>query len=122
MNMINLNPERSTAIRNMEKVREENFGSRILDSDKPVVVDFWATWCKPCHQLDRILEEISEEYENIDFYKVDVNESSRISSRYSVRSIPTLLFFNRGKLVDQAVGSISRGVVEEKLNEMTGNT
>ena len=101
------------------KVTDEEFPGRVLGNGRPSVVDFWATWCAPCRQLDGILEEMARSYEGkISFYKVDVNESGGTASRYAVRSIPTLLFFDGGEVVDQAVGAISREDIEEKLRQL----
>ncbi len=103
----------------IEKVQDGEFERVVVGSRKPVVVDFWAVWCEPCKKLDRILEEMAEEYGDlVSFYKVDVNESRDTISRYAVRSIPTLLFFNDGEIVDQAIGSVSKEVLEEKLKQM----
>jgi len=103
----------------IKKVQDGEFENVVVGSSRPVVVDFWAVWCEPCKKLDRILEEMAEEYgEVVSFYKVDVNESKETISRYAVRSIPTLLFFNEGEIVDQAIGSVSREVLEEKLKQI----
>jgi len=103
----------------IKKVQDEEFEKMVVGSQKPAVVDFWAVWCEPCKKLDRVLEEMAEEYgEVVSFYKVDVNESQQTISRYAVRSIPTLLFFNEGEIVDQAIGSVSKEVLEEKLRQL----
>ena len=103
------------------KVTDSDFNDRVIGSEKPAVVDFWATWCVPCRQLDETLEDMARQYDGrVSFYKVDVNESNATTSRYSVRSIPMLLFFNEGEVVDQAVGSLSREILEEKLNRLLG--
>ena len=101
------------------KVTDDDFNKRVLESDKPAVVDFWAQWCTPCRQLDEILEEIAHEYDDrVSFYRVDVNESNVTASRYAVRSIPMLLFFNEGEVVGQAVGSLSKEMLKEKLGKL----
>jgi thioredoxin 1 len=103
----------------VRKVSDQEFVDAVLDSGKPAVVDFWATWCVPCRALDEILHDVASDYDGqIDFYKVDVNESSQTANKYSVRSIPMLLFFNRGEIVDSAVGSLTREAIEEKLKSM----
>jgi thioredoxin 1 len=103
------------------KISDADFPGRVIDSRKLSVVDFWATWCAPCRRLDGVLEEMARDYDGrVLFYRVDVNESGGTASRYAVRSIPTLLFFHGGEVVDQAVGSISREDIQEKLEKLLG--
>ncbi|HUV35659.1 MAG TPA: thioredoxin [Patescibacteria group bacterium] len=100
-------------------IKDNDFRRMVLESDKPAVVDFWAQWCVPCKQLDTVLQEMALEYEGkVSFFKVDVNESNMTASRYAVRSLPMLLFFEGGEIVDQAVGSLSREVLVDKLNRL----
>jgi thioredoxin 1 len=102
-------------------VTDAEFPGKVVDSRRPSVVDFWATWCGPCKRLDGVLEEIARDYDGkVMFYRVDVNESGGTASRYAVRSIPTLLFFHEGEVVDQAIGSVSREDIEEKLEKLLG--
>lgn len=101
------------------KITDETFSSKVIESPSPAVVDFWATWCEPCRKLDDVLEKVAFEYDGrVSFFKVDVNESNAIASKYAVRSIPMLLFFNGGEIVDQAVGALSREMLEEKLQKL----
>jgi thioredoxin 1 len=103
------------------KVTDADFPAAVVDSGRPSVVDFWATWCVPCRRLDGVLEEMARDYDGrVAFYRVDVNESGGTASKYAVRSIPTLLFFHEGEVVDQAVGSVSREDIEEKLEKLLG--
>ena len=103
------------------ELNSTNFDSEVLKSEMPVVVDFWATWCGPCRRLDDVIEDIAERYDGrVSFYRVDVNECGGTASRFAVRSIPTLLFFQEGEVVDQAVGSVSREDIEEKLAKLLG--
>ncbi len=100
-------------------IGDDNFTGTVLGGATPSVVDFWATWCVPCRRIEGILEEMARAYEGrVSFFKVDVNESAGTASRYAVRSIPTLLFFNGGEVVDQAVGAVSREDIEEKLHRL----
>ncbi|MBN2071234.1 MAG: thioredoxin [Candidatus Krumholzibacteriota bacterium] len=103
----------------MVKVSDNDFEDKVIDPGTPAVVDFWATWCAPCRELDVVLNEMASEYgSKVSFYKVDVNESNRTASKYSVRSIPMLLFFRNGEIVDHAVGSITRETLEGKLRSL----
>jgi thioredoxin 1 len=103
------------------KISDADFTGRVLGAQNLSVVDFWATWCVPCRRLDDILEEMAREYDGkVSFYKVDVNESAGTASRFAVRSIPTLLFFHEGEVVDQAIGSVSRQDLVEKLERLLG--
>jgi thioredoxin 1 len=86
-------------------IKEADFEEKILKSPHPVVVDFWAEWCGPCRELKPILEKIAKKMEGkISFFAVDVSAESGIASRYHVRSIPTLIAFHKGNIVDQRVG------------------
>ncbi|MDD4858253.1 MAG: thioredoxin [Candidatus Krumholzibacteria bacterium] len=103
------------------RVSDSDFSGKVIDSRRISVVDFWATWCAPCRRLDGVLEEMARDYDGrVAFYRVDVNESGGTASKYAVRSIPTLLFFDGGEVVDQAVGSISREDIKEKLEKLLG--
>lgn len=100
----------------IREITDSDFDSVVIDSGKPVVVDFWATWCVPCRRLEEVLETAAERYSGkIEFCKVDVNGNSGVTSRFSVRNIPLLLFFNNGELVDRTAGSISEDLLREKL-------
>ena len=86
-------------------VNDENFDQMVLKSDKPVLVDFWATWCKPCAMVAPIVDELAGEYdEKVVFTKLDVDGNPKIASRYGVMSIPTLLIFKNGQPVTNIVG------------------
>ncbi len=82
----------------------ENFDEEVLKSDKPVLVDFWATWCGPCRMIAPIVEQIAEEREDIKVCKVDVDEQTPLAIRYGIESIPTLLVFKNGELTNKALG------------------
>ena len=103
----------------VRKVSDQEFVDAVLESGKPAVVDFWADWCVPCRALDEILHNVASDYDGkVSFFKVDVNEANQTANRYSVRSIPMLLFFNGGEIVDSAVGSLTKEAIEEKLKSM----
>jgi len=103
----------------IKTINDGDFAAAVIESSKPSIVDFWATWCQPCRRLDRVLDEMAAEYgERVSFFRVDVNESSRTAAKYSVHSIPLLLFVNRGEIVDRAAGTLTRDMIEEKLQTM----
>ena len=91
------------------KVTDEIFEEQVLKNDKPVLVDFWAEWCAPCKMLAPILEEISKDLEEkILICKVNLDENQDLASEFSIKSIPTLLLFENGKLKDTKVGLLSK--------------
>ena len=86
-------------------ITSANFESEVLHSDKPVLLDFWATWCGPCRMLSPIVDEVAEERGDIKVGKVNVDERPELAGQFDVMSIPTLLVFENGKLVNRAVGA-----------------
>ena len=87
------------------KISKENFEAEVLHSDKPVLLDFFATWCGPCRMVGPILEEIAEENENIKICKIDVDQEPELAMRFKVTSIPLLVVMQDGKVVNQALGA-----------------
>jgi len=104
----------------MTQYNEANFDQEVLQSSDPVLVDFSATWCGPCKLLTPVVEELSNEMEGVKIGKVDIDTDSSIAQRYSIMSVPTLLFFKDGKVMDQMVGVQSKGTIQSKLEELRG--
>jgi len=86
-------------------ITNDNFKTEVLQSDKPVLLDFWATWCGPCRMLSPIVDEVAEERSDIKVGKVNVDEQPELAAEFGVMSIPTLLVFKDGQLVNQSVGA-----------------
>ena len=102
-----------------KEINEDNFEDIVINSDKPVLVDFWAEWCGPCKMLTPTIDIISEEYNNRGIVvKVNVDEAPSIATKYGIRSIPSLLFFNNGEVVEQRVGAISKDEITSILNKL----
>ncbi len=99
-----------------EQIKKAVFNEKVLQSDKPVLIDFWATWCGPCQMQGPIVEELSEELTDVLVGKVNVDEEPDLAERYNVMSIPTLLVFKNGEVVQKAVGVQSK----ENLLDMLG--
>lgn len=98
---------------------DENFDQEALKSNQPVIVDFWAAWCGPCKMIAPIIEEIATEYEGkAKVGKLDVDDNQQTAIKYGVRSIPTVLFFKDGKLVDTVIGAVPKQVFTEKLTKL----
>ena len=99
-------------------VTNENF-SDIISGSVPVVVDLWATWCGPCRALAPVVEEIASEYEGkAEIVKCNVDDCDEIAAQYSIRSIPTLIFFKDGKAVDRLVGAVPKSEITAKIDAL----
>ena len=99
------------------ELTDSNFQELVLNSDKPVLVDFWAAWCGPCRMLGPIIEELHDDFQGKAIVgKVDVDNNQQISMDYGIRNIPTVLIFKNGEVVDKFVGVAPKASIAEKLN------
>ncbi|MBR1522470.1 MAG: thioredoxin [Bacteroidales bacterium] len=100
----------------MAKVATNDNFDQLIKSDKLVIVDFWATWCGPCRMLSPVLDEVEAELsDKLEVVKVNVDDADEVAARYRIMSIPTLLFFKNGEIVDKTVGAMPKNVLLEKI-------
>ena len=97
-------------------INNENFESEVLGSSKPVLVDFFATWCGPCRMVSPVIDEIAEERDDIKVCKIDVDQASDLAIRYGVASIPTLMVFKNGEITNKALGAMPKEDILELLD------
>ncbi|MCF8357645.1 MAG: thioredoxin [Prolixibacteraceae bacterium] len=101
------------------EVNDANFDEIVLQSELPVLVDFWAEWCGPCRMIGPIVEELAEEYEGkAIFVKMDVDSNPAIPQKYGIRNIPTILFFKGGQQADKQVGAVPKTVLAQKIDAL----
>lgn len=97
-------------------LNDSNFEQEVINSDVPVLVDFWAEWCAPCRLIAPLVEQLAEEYQGkLKVGKLDVDNNPQVSMKYSIRSIPTLLIFKNGEPVEQIIGAVPKQTIVEKL-------
>jgi thioredoxin 1 len=100
-------------------ITDDNFEEEVIKSDKPVLIDFWATWCGPCRMIAPIVEEMATEYDGkAKIGKLDVDSNQQTSIKYGVRSIPTLLLFKGGELKETIIGAVPKAHLVDKLQSV----
>jgi len=100
------------------KLTDATFESEVIESDQPVLIDFWAEWCGPCHRVAPLIDALAGEYDGrAKVAKLNVDENPQVSRLLNIRSIPTLMVFNNGELVETAVGTRPKAQVEQLLNQ-----
>jgi thioredoxin 1 len=103
------------------EVGDKDFDEKVLKSEKPVMVDFWAPWCMPCRMVGPIIEELSNTFgEKASFAKVNVDESPQVAARFGIRSIPTIMIFKSGECVETMVGACPKEYFQSKVEDAIG--
>jgi thioredoxin 1 len=102
------------------EIDDSIFDAEVLKSDKPVLIDFWAPWCGPCIAISPMVEQLAGEFgDKIKFVKCNVDDNPISPGKYGIRSIPTLMFFKDGNVVDQVIGIVARSKLEEVINKIS---
>lgn len=102
------------------EITEANFEELVMNTDQPVLVDFWAEWCGPCRLIGPVVEEIANDYDGKAVVgKVNVDENQSIAMKFGVRNIPTILFIKNGEVVDKSVGAVPKAQLTEKLDAIS---
>jgi len=100
-------------------VTDQNFEEAVIKSDLPVLVDLWAPWCRPCLMVAPVVEKLAEKYNGrFKFYRLNVDENQQTAAKYNVMSIPTLLFFKSGAIVDTVIGAVPEQALQSKIEEL----
>jgi thioredoxin 1 len=104
------------------ELTKSNFKSEVTDSPTPAIVDFWATWCGPCMMLGPVIEELSKEYAGkVKIGKVNVDNEGELAAQFNIMSIPALVFFKNGKVVDTIVGAVPKAHIVERIKAVFGD-
>lgn len=102
----------------VQQITDTNFDQEVLKSNKLVLVDFWAAWCGPCKMVAPVIDEIADEYKDaVKVVKVNTDENPSTAASYGIRSIPTLLIFNKGHIIDTIIGAIPKSTVVNRIQE-----
>lgn len=103
----------------VKQIKADDFKKEVLESEKPVFVDFWAEWCGPCKKMEPVVEELSEEFkDDVKFFKLNVDENPSIAAEYGVRGIPTFFLFKNGEVLDRVVGVVSRKELAKRIRKL----
>ncbi|MBT3310759.1 MAG: thioredoxin [Desulfobacterales bacterium] len=101
------------------EINDNNFETEVLQSEKPVLVDFWAPWCGPCKAISPVIEDLAGSFsDKIKFTKCNVDDNPVTPGKFEIRSIPTLIFFKNGEVIDQIVGMVPKTKLEEAINNI----
>ena len=101
------------------EVTDSTFDDVVLNSTKPVMVDFWAEWCGPCRMVGPLVEELAAQYQDQAIItKIDVDSNPGVSAKFGIRNIPTILFFKNGQIADKQVGAVPKNILENKLKAL----
>lgn len=104
---------------NVAEIDDSRFESEVLQSDQPVLVDFWAPWCGPCKAIGPVIEELAGNFgDQIKFMKCNVDDNPVTPGKYGIKAIPTLIFFKEGKVADQITGMVAKSKLEESINKV----
>ncbi len=107
---------------NVKEITSTNFNDEVLESDTPVLVDFWAEWCGPCRAIGPVVDEIANDYDGkVSVGKLNVDHENQLAMEYGVRSIPALLIFNNGTVVNQIVGAVPKNRITDILDTVIAN-